>query len=104
MPGVRRYLSVFWVVLLMSLKLSHCVSDGRAPLVEVLVSPDFENRCGIFSAQIPENSKKISQKSCKGKLSFKKDASANINPTELQVASEHFISPRESEKVLSAWF
>ena len=55
----------------MSLKLPHYLSDGRAPLVEVLGSPDFENRCDIFSAQIPENSKKISQKSCK--FSFLKD-------------------------------
>ena len=71
MPGVRRYLSVFLGVLLMSLKLPHYLSDGRAPLVEVLGSPDFENRCDIFSVQITENSKKISQKSCK--FSFLKD-------------------------------
>ena len=36
MPGVRRYLSVFLGLLLMSLKLPRCLSDGRAPLVEVL--------------------------------------------------------------------
>jgi len=70
-PGVRRYLSVFLGVLLMSLKLPHYLSDGRAPLVEVLGSPDFENTCDIFSVQITENSKKISQKSCK--FSFLKD-------------------------------
>ena len=55
----------------MSLKLPHYLSDGRAPLVEVLGSPDFENRCDIFNVQITENSKKISQKSCK--FSFLKD-------------------------------
>ena len=58
-------------VLLMLFNLPRCLSDGRTPLVEVLGSPDFENRCDIFSAQIPENSKKISQKSCK--FSFLKD-------------------------------
>ena len=36
MPGVRRYLSVFWGLLLMLLKLPHNLSDGRAPLVGVL--------------------------------------------------------------------
>ena len=55
----------------MSLKLLQYLSDGRAPLVEVLGSSDFENRCDIFNVQITENSKKISQKSCK--FSFLKD-------------------------------
>ena len=36
MPGVRRYLSVFWGPLLMLLKLPHNLSGGRAPLVGVL--------------------------------------------------------------------
>ena len=55
----------------MLIKLPHYLSDGRTPLVEVLGSPDFENRCDIFNVQITENSKKISQKSCK--FSFLKD-------------------------------
>ena len=41
----------------MSLKLPYYLSDGRALLVEVLGSPDSENRCDIFSAQITENEK-----------------------------------------------
>ena len=36
MPGVRKYLSVFWGILLTSLKLPHYLSDGCALLVEVL--------------------------------------------------------------------
>ena len=39
-PGVRRYLSGFWVVLLMLVKLPRCLSEGRAPLVEFLGPPD----------------------------------------------------------------
>ena len=40
----------------------------------------------------------------RGRLSFKNEtASANISPTELQVAPEAFIRPREPEKLLSAW-
>ena len=50
-------------------------------------------------------SSRLSPSVNKGKLSFKKEsASANINPTELQAASKHFMRPRESEKLLSAWF
>ena len=71
MPGVRTNLSVFWGVLLISIKLPHYLSDGRAPLAEILGSPDFENRCDIISDQIPESSKKKSQKSCK--FSFLKE-------------------------------
>ena len=55
----------------MSLKLPHYLSNIRAPLVEVWGSPDVENRGDIFRNQIPENSKKISQKSYK--FSFLKD-------------------------------
>ena len=36
MPDVRRYLFVFWGLVLMLLKLFGHLSDGRAPLVEVL--------------------------------------------------------------------
>ena len=36
MPDVRRYLSAFWGLLLMLIKLPHYLSDGRAPLVGVL--------------------------------------------------------------------
>ena len=36
MPDVRRYLSVFWGLLLMLLNLFGYLSNGRAPLVEVL--------------------------------------------------------------------
>ena len=36
MPDVRRYLSVFWGVLLMLIKQFHYLSDGCAPLVEDL--------------------------------------------------------------------
>ena len=33
MPDVRRYLSVFWGVLLMLIKIFDYLSEGRAPLV-----------------------------------------------------------------------
>ena len=36
MPDVRRYLSAFWGLLLMLIKLPHYLSDVRAPLVGVL--------------------------------------------------------------------
>ena len=53
------------------LKLPHYLSDGRAPLIEVLGFPDLEIRYDIFGTQITENSKKNSQKSYK--FSFLKD-------------------------------
>ena len=36
MPDVRRYLSVFWGVIVMLLKQFDYLSDGRGPLVEYL--------------------------------------------------------------------
>jgi len=36
MPDVRRYLSVFWGVLVMLIKLFDYLSDGRTPLVDDL--------------------------------------------------------------------
>ena len=36
MPDVRTYLSAFWGLLLMLIKLPHYLSDGRTSLVEVL--------------------------------------------------------------------
>ena len=71
MPDVRRYLSVFWGVLLMLLKLPRCLSDVRAPLVEDLKALDFQKMDNDFKHQITENSRKISRKSCK--FSFLKD-------------------------------
>ena len=50
---------------MMLLKLPRCLGDDRVPLVEVLGLPDLEIRYDIFRTQITENSKKISQKSCK---------------------------------------
>ena len=62
MPDVRRYLSVFWGVLLILIKLFDYLSDGRAPLVEDLGDVSVFKISCWFSHLVTENQGKSAQK------------------------------------------
>ena len=46
-PDVRRYLSGFWGVILMLLKIFHNLSNGRAPLIDDLRPPALPSKPSI---------------------------------------------------------
>ena len=55
MPDVRRYLSVFWGVIVMLLKQFDYLSDGRDPLVEYLAVVMFLKFLDYFPRAGTEN-------------------------------------------------